>query len=1817
MDKIDYKSRLKQLRDPDRGKDFIEKFGKDTYNKFYNYYSTKVFIEDNGLDQDTFAPSYRYIDDLITNYASYVKQYGKKGYNTYYSLVWENVKPEVDTLQKAAKIKSGGYFSADILNQATDLGNMYKYTDDDEDRIRQKLGLVPKAFDSAAKKIVKQAAEIRKQLAASDPNATEQSLLDKFSPSSGWDFLDDKPVTEKDVRDAISVILRQNAVSQYGDIYAGGRARRASNVPDRTGGMPTIKDNINRAQQQAEEVIGQIYDTRSGAVRGAMTDINYNEWQDLGKTSLPEGTKYDPKTGLIISSTVVPEGVDLMYNPEAAVAVQEVENLNDLITRLREKKASGKEVTDEELKPLADKGLTKIIDVIKNTTPENVAYHRPAGTQVASELEKTTQATKYHTKQAVAEAGYTAAMQSDPHAQRKIAQVSGAVDFSGDTRKRIVAMLNAADGAQADNPAANIANFASGGLASIDLIKYAYTTPEQRNVLRYLYSIGDMEGFDAYAEAISRELNRRKADDQKKTIDKTFGQSVGGKIGAGALAALSGLGAGVGWIESGINAIKGVPTDPYSTWQSPAYASDMLRETALEGASDVGKFFGNVGISLAQNAPLVAANIASGGAAAPVTLGVMGASAAGQATQQALQSGATSGEAFLSGAAAGAIEVLTEKLPLDNLVRIGQAAKSAGKGAVVKTILANMPKQAAIEAGEETVAEIANNLADYIIMGDRSQIEQYKQSLIDNGMSPDEAERQAFLRFYVANPALAGAGGAVSGAVFAGAGGAMGNIIGNLQQRAANIRTQAEAKALIDEIDALIPQADPEVAGQLTTIKQNLDQWGLEKSKQVVENAKQNADKWNDTATARLMNENRVNTGEIPQPAQNTPNVENAIPSAPASDDLFTDIPEVQTGRRGGISIPAIPDIPKAPVTPNTVIYKADVPQQAYQENDIIEYYQPLNQARYKAKASEAVAKMIEANPAMKQVQHLNAVKVRAVRWLSDADGNINYKQKAQEWVSKNAAKIESGEAVDTSVIVAGMTLVDMARNAGDTFIEENINALVSMAQSQYGSNLAILRWLNSNTSSGYERVLEHKFNGVFNWITKKYGRYKAEGVNRKGARVSDGIINKVRAIQQNAVIEAREMWKNGKPTPEQIAEFEAKLQMKIADALPMTLKDKLRALRFMQMLSAPLTGVTNFVANAIEVNLTWLDRQVAALEERISPIEKGNYQHTFGFRNFPKNSAEMQAIRQSSENAGRLHYLGNDKFDITSPMTAVYKDKRGRYQARTTFKQYNISEQKGAGKIGAAVKNIPSLYERGVRTLISDWVFWKYHYESALAQMMKARDVHTVTPDMERAAMETADRATYRLQNIITRGINRLRNKRGPIGRITMAVAPFSTAPVNLALAALNRSPYGFLGTIVRALAVENKNVRDAKAHVDVLEAKLRKASGKDAGLIQKQLDEAKQALHEEKQMVMVKTSNSLARNTTGLVITALGVLLSAMGLIVTRYSDNKEEREFAKAMGVREYSLRIPDGKGGYIYVPLDKFTTLALGLFTGAEIYNAAASSEGTDVLGRVVEGASSALQGSFETFSDLSMLQGITPVVEKVAKAARGEPNVNITEPFIDIAYNYYIGQMTPAFARAIGNIVNPDIVTTQSDSYLERKYYETLTKVGIKSAVPAAVDVWGNTTSLGLFGKNVPKEQQTFTDLMWRFAQNTFIPSKISTYTKDPVNTEILRLINSPEVKVKSKALPNVFNSTTIDNALAKKIDANGVKISPQELSELKQKAGQACYRVVKQVIKMSEYADMNDKDKAQALANIYEELWTAHKNELVRSKIPSVSRIGG
>ena len=65
-------------------------------------------------------------------------------------------------------------------------------------------------------------------------------------------------------------------------------------------------------------------------------------------------------------------------------------------------------------------------------------------------------------------------------------------------------------------------------------------------------------------------------------------------------------------------------------------------------------------------------------------------------------------------AMSGLIEVLTEKIPLENLFKV---AKSGGKQ-TVKQIIGNVLKQAGVEGTEEGISELANAFADNVINQD-------------------------------------------------------------------------------------------------------------------------------------------------------------------------------------------------------------------------------------------------------------------------------------------------------------------------------------------------------------------------------------------------------------------------------------------------------------------------------------------------------------------------------------------------------------------------------------------------------------------------------------------------------------------------------------------------------------------------------------------------------------------------------------------------------------------------------------------------------------------------------------------------------------------------------------------------------------------------------------------------------------------------------------------------------------------------------------------------------------------------------------------
>lgn len=178
------------------------------------------------------------------------------------------------------------------------------------------------------------------------------------------------------------------------------------------------------------------------------------------------------------------------------------------------------------------------------------------------------------------------------------------------------------------------------------------------------------------------------------------------------------------------------PVDPNKWGQTKLREAAEAQADATAGLAPVPRFLADTGISIAGNVPTMALAAVPGvGVAAGATL--TGLNAAGQRAAELNAQGVSPGEALGRGVAAGVIEAVTEKLPLDEMANLLQ---TGGTKAVW-----NILRQMGVEAGEESASYVMNYVAD----------------LAAN--DPDA-------KFSFAELAQAALGGAVSGGVFGTAG---------------------------------------------------------------------------------------------------------------------------------------------------------------------------------------------------------------------------------------------------------------------------------------------------------------------------------------------------------------------------------------------------------------------------------------------------------------------------------------------------------------------------------------------------------------------------------------------------------------------------------------------------------------------------------------------------------------------------------------------------------------------------------------------------------------------------------------------------------------------------------------------------------------------------------------------------------------------------------------------------------------------------------------------------------------------------------------
>lgn len=174
-------------------------------------------------------------------------------------------------------------------------------------------------------------------------------------------------------------------------------------------------------------------------------------------------------------------------------------------------------------------------------------------------------------------------------------------------------------------------------------------------------------------------------------------------------------------------------------------SQDATQDLVASRKTGAGKLMTKAGLSMLQMAPFLAANVIPGAGQA-ISLGGMGALAAGQKAGELQMNGTGAGEALARGLISGSIEAFTEKIPMDSLLKL---VKGGGGTNFIKAVA----KQAGIEATEESASYTMNWLAD-------------------------KAARDPNAKFSLSDLAENAAIGAISGAAFGAGGHVIGSAIG-------------------------------------------------------------------------------------------------------------------------------------------------------------------------------------------------------------------------------------------------------------------------------------------------------------------------------------------------------------------------------------------------------------------------------------------------------------------------------------------------------------------------------------------------------------------------------------------------------------------------------------------------------------------------------------------------------------------------------------------------------------------------------------------------------------------------------------------------------------------------------------------------------------------------------------------------------------------------------------------------------------------------------------------------------------------------------
>lgn len=440
----------------------------------------------------------------------------------------------------------------------------------------------------------------------------------------------------------------------------------------------------------------------------------------------------------------------------------------------------------------------------------------------------------------------------------------------------------------------------------------------------------------------------------------------------------------------------------------------------------------------------------------------------------------------------------------------------------------------------------------------------------------------------------------------------------------------------------------------------------------------------------------------------------------------------------------------------------------------------------------------------------------------------------------------------------------------------------------------------------------------------------------------------------------------------------------------------------------------------------------------------------------------------------------------------------------------------------------------------MGDAIFLKFHYADALAGYLQARGISNVSeasPELlnnaRTFAIKEAQEATFRDDNAVSNFVTKIgRGKDTPkvAKAISEGIMPFRKTPANVAVRAVEYSPVGLLKS----------------ATVDAYRASQGDISPADV-------------------------INNVAKGATGTALAVAGYLLAQAGLAKGSEEDD-ELAAFQKNQGEMDYSIKIGD-----TYVSLSQFAPMAVPFFMGVKLQEILEAQEGafsldttTALLGAITDPMleMSMLSGVNDAFSNLSSVSGDADALPQLA--------ANSMISYLSQGLtNSLLGQFEQASEENRQTTYTAN--ETAFDDFVGKGQY----KLGqIAAKTPGVdyhqqdyVDAWGRTQSNG--------------DAMTR-AFNAFLnPTYTSQARSTEVDAELERLYRD------NKDVEG-FDSVFPEKRGRSDVYGDGKVMTPDEYLQFSKDSGQMKLELVSDFIGSEQYANLDDKQRAEVISNLYQ-----------------------